>query len=52
MEEGRGVEFPRGRKKPGLTFVAEDPIWTWHFLKLVAHSQGCTAAAVPGMDLV
>lgn len=30
-----------------LTFVAEDPIWTQHFLKLMAQSQGCLAAVVP-----
>lgn len=28
-----------------LTFVAEDPAWTWHFLKLVAQSQGCVPAS-------
>lgn len=28
-----------------LTSVAEDPIWTRHFLKPVAQSQGCAAAS-------
>lgn len=35
-----------------LAFVAEDPIWTWHFLKPVARSQGCTAVLYPGVQLV